>query len=109
MNVYIQRTVSLFLILFVSLLGLDYFQIITFDPSLRSSLYVITFILLIVSSTVVVCSDAALVHKFINYTILFLAIIGLIFSVLNQTINFLIYVVVLFSFGYSCYEMIVKN
>ena len=59
MNVYVQRTVSLFLILFVALLGLDYFQIITFNSSLRSSLYVITFILLIVSSTVVVCSGSS--------------------------------------------------
>ena len=100
MNVYVQRTVSLLLILFVSLLGLDYFQIASLNPSLRSSLYVITFILLIVSSTVVVCSGAALVHKFINYTILFLAIIGLIYYALNKTINFIIYLLLVILYYY---------
>ena len=109
MNVYVQRTVSLFLILFVALLGLDYFQIISLDAVLRSCLYVITFILLVVSSTAVVCSGAALVHKFINYSILFLSAVGLTLSALSGTINFLIYVVILFAFGYSCYEMVVRN
>ena len=109
MNVYIQRTVSLFLILLVLLLGLDYLQMIAFSAITRSCLQVITFILLVVSSTAVVCSGAALVHKFINYTILFLAVVGVTLSAISGTINFIIYVVILFSFGYSCYEMIVRN
>ena len=109
MNVYVQRTVSLRLIVLVSLLGLAFFQIISLESVLRNCFYVITFILLVVSSTAIVCSGAALVHKIINYSILFLSAVGLTLSALSGTLNFLIYVVILFAFGYSCYDMVVRN
>ena len=109
MNVYVQRTVSLFLIVLVSFLGFDYFQIISLASVLRNCFYVITFILLVVSSTAVVCSGAALVHKIINYAILFLSVIGLTLSALSGALNILIYVVILFAFCYSCYDMVVRK
>ena len=109
MNVYVQRTVSLCLIVLVSLLGLDFFQIISLESVLRNCFYVITFILLVVSSTAVVCSGAALVHKIINYAILFLSVIGLTLSALSGALNILIYVVILFAFCYSCYDMVVRK
>ena len=108
MNTYVQRLVSMLLIIFVVLLGLDYLQIVQLSVLIRSCLYVLTLIFLIISSTAVVCSDAAVIHKIINYTILFLTAIGLIFSAVNGIINFTLYVVVLFAFGYSCYEIVVR-
>ena len=90
MNKLIQKIVSLALLFLISLLVLDYFKIIEFNNVLGSSLSFITIVLIVFSSTSVICTSKSGLNKFINYLILTSITVGIVFRIIYGKLNMVI-------------------
>lgn len=109
MNKLIQKIVSLTLLFLISLLVLDYFKIIEFNNVLGSSLSFITIVLIVFSSTSVICTSKSGLNKFINYLILTSITVGIVFRVIYGKLNMVIYVALLLTVVYALMDMLYKR
>lgn len=109
MNKLIQKIVSLTLLFLISLLVLDYFKIIEFNNVLGSSLSFITIVLIVFSSTSVICTSKSGLNKFINYLILTSITVGIVFRIIYGKLNMVIYVALLLTVVYALMDMLYKR
>ncbi|MBS5926200.1 MAG: hypothetical protein KIC66_03815 [Clostridium sp.] len=109
MNKLIQKIVSLALLFLISLLVLDYFKIIEFNNVLGSSLSFITIVLIVFSSTSVICTSKSGLNKFINYLILTSITVGIVFRIIYGKLNMVIYVALLLTVVYALMDMLYKR
>ncbi|MDQ0148775.1 hypothetical protein ACFO6R_00520 [Eubacterium multiforme] len=109
MNKYIQKIISLSLIVLILLLTLNHFKIIELSKILKESFSFITLILIIISSVSVLNGKKAGIYKFINYIILITAILGGIFVIINSKLNLSVYVCILFTLTYALIDMLYKK
>lgn len=109
MNKLIQKIVSLALLFLISLLVLDYFKIIEFNNVLGSSLSFITIVLIVFSSTYVICTSKSGLNKFINYLILTSITVGIVFRIIYGKLNMVIYVALLLTVVYALMDMLYKR
>lgn len=106
MNKYIQKFVSLVLIIAISLLVLNELKIIVFTTQIKEILSFVTIVLMVFSSTTVICSNNSGIHKFINYLILLSVITGVIFMIIQKKLNVIIYASLILSVIYALLDMI---
>ncbi|WP_024613264.1 hypothetical protein [Clostridium sp. Ade.TY] len=109
MNSQVQKVISLLLIIFITLLTFDYFKIIVFSNILKEALSFLTLSLILISSVSVITGKKAGMHKFINYVILFAAILGGLLLIYKSKTNFLIYICLLFTIVYAIVDMLYKK
>ena len=109
MNKMIQKIVSLALLFLISLLVLDYFKIIEFNNVLGSSLSFITIVLIVFSSTSVICTSKSGLNKFINYLILTSITVGIVLRIIYGKLNMVIYVALLLTVVYALMDMLYKR
>lgn len=109
MNKLIQKIVSLALLFLISILVLDYFKIIEFNNVLGSSLSFITIVLIVFSSTSVICTSKSGLNKFINYLILTSITVGIVFRIIYGKLNMVIYVALLLTVVYALMDMLYKR
>ena len=109
MNKLIQKIVSLALLFLISLLVLDYFKIIEFNNVLGSSLSFITIVLIVFSSTSVICTSKSGLNKFINYLILTSITVGIVFRIIYGKLNMVIYAALLLTVVYALMDMLYKR
>lgn len=106
MNKYVQKVVSLFLILLITLLTLDYFKIIYFTQIVKDSISFVTLAFIIFSSTAAVCSSNSGFSKFLNYLILISVFVGLLIFIITGQLNIIIYAGLGFTIISSLLDMI---
>ena len=109
MNKMIQKFVSLTLLVLITLLVLDYFKIIEFNTVLGNSLSFVTIILIVFSSTSVICTSRSGLNKFINYIILASITGGVVLKIINGKFNMIIYASLLFTVVYALMDMLYKR
>ena len=109
MNKMIQKIVSLALLFLISLLVLDYFKIIEFNNVLWSSLAFITIVLIVFSSTSVICTSKSGLNKFINYLILTAITVGIVLRIIYGKLNMVIYAALLLTVVYALMDMLYKR
>ena len=109
MNKYVQKIISLILIILITLLTLNYFHIIYFDQMISDVLYFSTIGLMILSSTSIICSKSTNLSKFINYMILLSMFAGLIMYVLTGNLNIIIYCSILLTLISALSDMLYKR
>ena len=109
MNKMIQKIVSLALLFLISLLVLDYFKIIEFNNVLWSSLAFITIVLILFSSTSVICTSKSGLNKFINYLILTAITVGIVLRIIYGKLNMVIYAALLLTVVYALMDMLYKR
>lgn len=109
MNKLIQKIVSLALLFLISLLVLDYFKIIEFNNVLGSSLSFITIVLIVFSSTSVICTSKSGLNKFINYLILTSITVGIVLRIIYGKLNMVIYAALLLTVVYALMDMLYKR
>ena len=109
MNKLVQTTVSLFEIILITLLSLNYLKIIVFNKMLGDCLSLSTLILIIFSSTSTICTSKSNLNKFINYMILISISIGLLFTIISKELNIIVYVSLLLTIIYALMDMIFKK
>ena len=109
MNKMIQKIVSLALLFLISLLVLDYFKIIEFNNVLGSSLSFITIVLIVFSSTSVICTSKSGLNKFINYLILTSITVGIVLRIIYGKLNMVIYAALLLTVVYALMDMLYKR
>ncbi len=109
MNKYIQKIISLSLIILIFLLSLNHFKIIEFSKILKESFSFITLILIIISSISVVNSKKPGIYKFINYIILITAILGGILVIIYSKLNLSVYLCILFTLIYALIDILYKK
>lgn len=106
MNKYVQKVVSLFLILLITLLVLDYFNIIYFAQIVKDSISFATLALIIFSSTAAICSNDSGFSKFLNYLILLCIFVGLLIFIITGKLNVIIFAGLGFTIMSSLLDMI---
>ncbi|MBE6050406.1 MAG: hypothetical protein E7214_07040 [Clostridium sp.] len=106
MNKVVSKIVSLCLVVLITLLVLDYFKIIAFSKMIKDSLSLITLILIVFSSTAVICTNKSGFNKFINALILTSITVGLLFYIFNGKLNKLVYLSLLFTVIYALIDML---
>lgn len=109
MNKTIQKIVSLALLFLISLLVLDYLKIIEFNNVLGNSLSFITIILIVFSSTSVICTSKSGLNKFINYLILTAITVGIVLRIIYEKLNMVIYAALLLTVIYALMDMLYKR
>ena len=109
MNKLIQKIVSLALLFLISLLVLDYFKIREFNNVLGSSLAFITIVLIVFSSTSVICTSKSGLNKFINYLILTAITVGIVLRIIYGKLNMVIYAALLLTVVYALMDMLYKR
>jgi hypothetical protein len=109
MNKMILKTVSLCLVILILLLVLDYFKIISFSKVIRDILSLLTLILIVFSSTAVICTSKSGFNKFLNYTILASITLGLVLYTTTGELNNILYVSLLFTTIYALMDMLFKR
>ena len=109
MNKYIEKLISLLLVVLILLLAFNHFNVIQFSEVLRHSFSFITFILVIISSFSVINGRKPVAYKVVNYIILISAIIGGIYAIINSKLNISIYICLLFSIAYAIVDMLYKR
>ena len=106
MNKIVSKIVSLCLLVLITLLVLDFIKIITFTKIIKESLSLVTLILIVFSSTTVICTNKSGINKFINALILTSITVGLILYIINDKLNKLIYISLLFTVIYALMDML---
>ena len=109
MNKKIKKIISLALLFLISLLVLDYFKIIEFNNVLGSSLAFITIVLIVFSSTSVICTSKSGLNKFINYLILTAITVGIVLRITYGKLNMVIYAALLLTVVYALMDMLYKR
>lgn len=109
MNKMIQKFVSLSLLLLITLLVLNYLKIIEFNTILRDSLSFITIVLILFSSTSVICTSRSGLNKFINYLILAAITVGVVVKIIYGKLNMIIYAALLLTAIYALMDMLYKR
>lgn len=109
MNKYIEKLISLLLVVLILLLTFNHFKIIQFSKVLKDSFSFITLILIIISSVTVINGKKAGIYKFINYIILISAVFGGIHIVINSKLNLSVYICLLFTLSYAIVDMLYKK
>lgn len=106
MNNYVQKIVSLILVVLITLLVLSECKIIVFSLVIKDVLSFITIVLMIFSSTSVICCSKSALNKFINYLILLTVIVGITVVIINKELNVVVYVSLLLSVVYALIDML---
>ena len=109
MNSFVQKTVALVEILLITLLSLNYLNIIVFNQMLGDCLSLSALILIIFSSTAVICTSKSGFNKFINYMILLCISAGLILTIVFDELNIIVYVSLLLTTVYALMDMIFRK
>lgn len=109
MNKFVQKIVSLILLFLISLLVLDYLEIIEFNNVLHTSLSFITIVLIVFSSTSVICTSRSGLNKFINYLILAAITVGVVLKIIYGKLNMIIYAALLLTVIYALMDMLYKR
>lgn len=109
MNKIIHKFISLILIVLIILLVLDFFSLVTFSSLIRDSLYFATLVLVLLSSTSVICSKTNNLKKFINYIIIIGLSLGIFLYIIEGDFNTLIYFSILLTLIYSISDMLYKT
>lgn len=109
MNKYIQKIISLFLVLLITLLTFNHYNIVNFSPTLRESFSFLTLALMIISSVSVISASKSGLNKFINYIILTTAIFGGILVIVDGKFNFIMAVCILFTIVYAIMDVLYKK
>ncbi|WP_300385623.1 hypothetical protein [Clostridium sp.] len=105
----VNRLISISLIFFIISLILNEYKIIEFSLSVKYTLYFLTFILIIVSSTKEIIINKSGLSKFINFVIIVAFLVGGVLSINKNQINNLIYLCILFSLSYGFIEILYKK
>ena len=92
MNKYIQKIVSLSLIILICLLALDFFSVISFKQIIKDSISFATLTLIIFSSTATIFSKSSKISKFMSYMILLTIFSGLMIYIITGALNPAIYI-----------------
>ncbi|MBM7835787.1 hypothetical protein [Clostridium sardiniense] len=109
MNKYIEKLISLLLVVLILLLTFNHFKIIQFSKVLKDSFSFLTLILIIISSVTVINGKKSGIYKFINYIILISAILGGIYVIINSKLNLSVYICLLFTLSYAIVDMLYKK
>lgn len=109
MNKMVQKFVSLILLVLITLLVLDYFKVIVFSQVIRNCLSFSTIILMVFSSTSVICTSRSGLNKFINYLILLAITTGTIISIIYEKLNMVTYGALLLTIVYALMDMLYKR
>lgn len=109
MNKIVHKVVSLFLVILITLLVLHYTNIVTFTDNIRDLLSFATLMLIIFSSTAVICSNGTSFNKFINYLIIIGTFAGIGLYIIQGKFNYIIYAVLLFALVSSLMDMFYKK
>ena len=109
MNNFTQKSVSLAQLILISILVLDYFQITKLNNNLYNSLAFITTVLIIFSSTALICTSKSGLNKFMNYLILLTITIGILLKIIYGKLNVVIYVSLLLTIVYALMDMLYKR
>ena len=106
---FLNKVISIFLVFFIIFIILNNLYIIDFSDTIKSLLYFLTVILILISATKEIIINKSGLIKFINCVILFTFIVGGIFFITNKSLNFFIYTCILFSFIYGFVDLIYKK
>lgn len=105
----VNKLISVSLIFSILSLVLNEYNIVEFSLTIKYTLYFLTFILIIVSSTKEIIINKSGLSKFINFVIIIAFSIGGILSINKNQINNLIYLCILFSLSYGFIEILYKK
>lgn len=108
-NYFFSNLLNIILILLITGLALDEYNIIEFSSVLQKVLFFLTFILILICSTKEIIINKSVLSKFVNFTILACAIIGGITSIMVNQINYVIYIGILMALIYGFIELVYKK
>lgn len=109
LNYFISRFFNIILIVLITGLALDEYNIINFSSILKEILFFLTFILILICATKEIILNKSILSKFVNFTILCCGIIGGITSIMVNQINYVIYIGTLMALIYGFVELVYKK
>ncbi|AIY83094.1 MAG: hypothetical protein KIB43_00500 [Clostridium baratii] len=109
MNRYIQKVISLLLVILITLLTFNHYKILVYSNTLKDVFSFLTLALILVSSVNVINMSKSGLNKFINYIILISAIIGGILLIIDYKTKIVVYVCLLFTIVYAIMDMLYKK
>lgn len=109
LNYFISRFFDIILIVLITGLALDEYNIIKFSSVLQSVIFFLTFILILICATKEIILNKSILSKFVNFTILCCGIIGGITSIMVTQINYVIYVGIFMALIYGFVDLVYKK
>lgn len=109
MNKYIQKVISLLLVILITLLTFNHYKILVYSNKLQDVFSFLTLALILISSVNVINISKSGLNKFINYIILISAIIGGILLIIDYKSKIVVYVCLLFTIVYAIMDMLYKK
>lgn len=109
MDKVIDKTLSIFLIMFIVFLILNEYYVIQFSDTLKNVFIFLTLILILMTSMKELVSNKSGFARFINGVILFCIIVGGVFSIVNKELNVFIYISLVFSMVFSLISLVYKK
>ncbi|MEG1003529.1 hypothetical protein [Clostridium sp.] len=109
MNKYLQKTISLLLVVLITLLTFNHYKIIVFSNTLNDVFSFLTLALILISSVNVINASKSGLNKFINYIILITALLGGILLIINYKTNIVTYICLIFTVVYAVMDMMYKK
>ena len=109
LNYFISRFFNIILIILITGLALDEYNIINFSSIIKEILFFLTFILILICSTKEIILNRSILSKFINFIIICCGIIGGITSIMVNQISYVVYAGILMSLVYGFIELVYKK
>lgn len=109
MNKYIQNFFSLSLVVLISILALDYFEIIILSSMVHDGMYFTSLALIIISSTATICAKVSNFYKLLHYLILISIFIGLLWFISTGELNIVLYAGIGFTILSSLLDMVYRQ
>ena len=106
MNRYIQKVISLLLVILITLLTFNHYKILVYSNTLQDVFSFLTLALILISSVNVINISKSGLNKFINYIIL---IVGGILLIIDYKTKIVVYVCLLFTIVYAIMDMLYKK
>ncbi|AQM59885.1 hypothetical protein I3900191A7_04990 [Clostridium baratii] len=109
MNRYIQKVISLLLVILITLLTFNHYKILVYSNTLQDVFSFLTLALILISSVNVINISKSGLNKFINYIILISAVTGGILLIIDYKTKIVVYICLLFTIVYAIMDMLYKK
>ena len=107
MNRYIQKVISLLLVILITLF--NHYKILVYSNTLQDVFSFLTLALILISSVNVINISKSGLNKFINYIILISAVTGGILLIIDYKTKIVVYICLLFTIVYAIMDMLYKK
>lgn len=91
MNRYIQNILSLVIIVLVSILSLEYYDVISMESLMHDGLSYATVSIIIIFATASICQKSSNLNKFLGYLTLILIFCGITGYIVTGDLNILLF------------------